>query len=154
MENTEDTNTGPPRGLPIAAVITFILGLIAMPLIDATATEEQLAQNVLLSAIPFILIFASIILLFMTFIWWVGSRLNDNISEKSYRPVEILLIGGILLGVFFIFQPWVFELFRVGFFLLLASTLGFIVWSHVRPKPAEVELSTSAKRSAGKGTGA
>lgn len=154
MENTEDTNTGPPRGLPIAAVITFILGLIAMPLIDATATEEQLAQNVLLSAIPFILIFASIILLFMTFIWWVGSRLSDNISEKSYRPVEILLIGGILLGVFFIFQPWVFELFRVGFFLLLASTLGFIVWSHVRPKPAEVELSTSAKRSAGKGTGA
>jgi mannose/fructose/N-acetylgalactosamine-specific phosphotransferase system component IIC len=125
-----------------------------MPLIDATATEEQLAQNVLLSAIPFILVFASIILLFMTFIWWVGSRLNDNISEKSYRPVEILLIGGILLGVFFIFQPWVFELFRVGFFLLLASTLGFIVWSHVRPKPAEVELSTSAKRSAGKGTGA
>ena len=154
MANSEDTNTGPPRGLPIAAVITFILGLIAMPLIDATATEEQLAQNVLLSAIPFILIFASIILLFMTFIWWVGSRLSDNISEKSYRPVEILLIGGILLGVFFIFQPWVFELFRVGFFLLLASTLGFIVWSHVRPKPAEVELSTSAKRSAGKGTGA
>ncbi|HET6445222.1 MAG TPA: hypothetical protein VFI27_11650 [candidate division Zixibacteria bacterium] len=154
MENREDTNTGPPRGLPIAAVITFILGLIAMPLIDATATEEQLAQNVLLSAIPFILIFASIILLFMTFIWWVGSRLNDNISEKSYRPIEIVLIGGILLGVFFIFQPWVFQLFRVGFFLLLASTLGFIVWSHVRPKPKEMKLSSSARSGAGKGTGA
>ncbi len=153
MENSEETRSGVPRGLPIAAVITLILGFIAMPVINNNTTDEQLAKNVILAAIPFILIFASIILAFMTIVWYVSSRLNDNISEKSYRPVEILLIGGILLGVIFIFQPWVFELFRVGFFLLLASTIGFILWSHVRPKPADQELATPAEGEKGIGSG-
>jgi mannose/fructose/N-acetylgalactosamine-specific phosphotransferase system component IIC len=153
MENSEETRSGVPRGLPIAAVILLILGFIAMPVINNNATDEQLAKNVILSAIPFILIFASIILAFMTVVWYVSSRLNDNISEKSYRPVEILLIGGILLGVVFIFQPWVFELFRVGFFLLLASTIGFILWSHVRPKPADLDLAQPVEGESGSGSG-
>ncbi len=153
MENSEETRSGVPRGLPIAAVITLILGFIAMPVISNNTTDEQLAKNVILAAIPFILIFASIILAFMSFVWFLSSRLNDNISEKLYRPVEILLIGGILLGVVFIFQPWVFVLFRVGFFLLLASTIGFIVWSHVRPKPADLELTAPTKSETGLGSG-
>jgi uncharacterized membrane protein len=142
MENSDEKRTGVPRGLPIAAVITLALGLIALPLVNNYATEEQLARNVLLAAIPFILIFASIILAFMSFIWWLGTRLNDKVAEKTYRPIELTLIAGILLGVFMLFQPWVFALFRVGFFLLLASTLGFIVWSHVRPKPSEEALAS------------
>ncbi len=148
MENTEETRSGVPRGLPIAAVILLILGLIAWPIVDGIP-DERLARNVILAAVPFILIFASIIVAFMSLIWWLGSKLNDNISEKIYRPIEMLLIGGILLGAFFIFQPWVFELFRVGFFLLLASLIGFMVWSHVRPKPSEETLASSGHNSSG-----
>ena len=150
MENNEETRSGVPIGLPIAGVILLILGFIALPIVD-DIPDEELARNVLLAAIPVILIIASIIIFFMSFIWWVGSRLNDNISEKVYRPVELVLIGGILLGVFMMFQPWVFELFRVGFFILLASLVGFMVWSHVRPKPSDELTATSGQENAGQG---
>jgi len=139
MEEVEAKRSGVPIGLPIAAVILLILGLIAMPLINNNVSDEQLSKNVIISAIPFILIFASIIVAFMSLVWFVSSRLSDNISEKIFRPIEYALIGGILLGIFFMFQPWVFQLFRIGFFLLLGSTIGFILWSHVRPKAAEDE---------------
>ena len=139
MEAVEEKKSGVPRGLPIAAVILLILGLIAMPLINNNVSEEQLATNVIISAIPFILIFASILVAFMSLVWFTSSRLSDNISEKIYRPIEYALIGGILLGIFFMFQPWVFQLFRIGFFLLLGSTIGYILWSHVRPKDAELQ---------------
>jgi hypothetical protein len=152
MENNEETRSGVPRGLPIAGVILLILGFVVMPIVD-DIPEEELARNVLLAAIPVILIIASIIIFFMSFIWWVGSRLNDNISEKTYKPIEMVLIGGILLGVFFIFQPWVFELFRIGFFVLLASLVGFMVWSHVRPKPSEEDMASAGRNGAGQGSG-
>ncbi len=140
MEEVEEKRSGVPRGMPIAAVILLILGLIAMPLINNNVSEEQLAKNVIISAIPFILIFASIIVVFMSLVWFASSRLSDNISDKIYRPIEYALIGGILLGIFFMFQPWVFQLFRIGFFLLLGSTIGFILWSHVRPRTAEEKV--------------
>ena len=142
MEDKEEKRTRVPIGLPIAGVVLLILGFIALPIVG-DIPEEELARNVLVSALPFILIFASIIIFFMSFIWWVGIKLNDNISEKAYKPVEMLLIAGILIGVFFIFQPWVFQLFRVGFFVLLASLIGFMVWSHVRPKATDEALATS-----------
>ena len=145
MENSEEKRSGVPIGMPIAAVILLILGLIALPLVNNYTTEEQLASNVILAAIPFILIFASILIAFMSFVWFLASRLSDNISEKTYRPIELVLIAGILLGVFLIFQPWVFELFRIGFFLLLASTLAFIAWSHVRPKTVDQEVAEIAE---------
>ena len=49
------------------------------------------------------------------------------------------LIGGILLGILGMFQPWVFGLYKTGFFVLLFSTLGFILWSHVVPKSVDSE---------------
>jgi steroid 5-alpha reductase family enzyme len=51
-----------PVGLFIAIAVTFILGLVATPAIKALTTEEQRSTNVLLSAIPFILIFVAILL--------------------------------------------------------------------------------------------
>ncbi|HEX6384134.1 MAG TPA: hypothetical protein VF177_05655 [Anaerolineae bacterium] len=123
-----------PIGLPIAAVILFILGAVAGPVIQARASEEALARNVLLSAIPFILIFVAIILVFVTLIWLVASALNHNISRQVYRPIELTLIGGIILGIVGMFQPWSFVLYRYGFYVLLLSTLAFILWSHVIPR--------------------
>ncbi|MDX1615282.1 MAG: hypothetical protein R3300_13290 [Candidatus Promineifilaceae bacterium] len=131
---TDTKETQVPRGLPISGAILLILGLVAQPLIDATATEEQLARNVLLSAIPFILIFIAIVIFYMTLVWFAASQLNERVPNRTYRPIELGLMGGIVLGIFFMFQPWIFALFRIGFFVLLAATLGYILWSHVRPK--------------------
>jgi hypothetical protein len=123
--------------MPLAAVIVLLLGLAAGPLIQSRATEEQLAENVLLSAIPFILIFAAIILAFMTLIWIIARQLNDRVSPRIHRPVELALIAGIVLGIIAMFQPWSFSLFKPGFYVLFLSTLGFTIWSHVRPAHQE-----------------
>ena len=147
-----------PIGLPIAAVILFVLGAAAGPFIQARASEEALARNVLLSAIPFILIFVAIILIFMTLIWLVASALNHNISKRIYRPIEMVLIGGIVLGIVGMFQPWFFVLYQAGFYVLLLSTLAFILWSHVIPRGVQrqehlgsVSISEIEHREAGGG---
>jgi len=154
-ETEKKPGGGVPKGLPISAVILLILGLIAWQIMPNIVTQEQMARNVILAAIPFILIFASIIIAFMSLVWFTASKLSDNISEKTYRPIEYILIGGIVLGILLMFQPWVFELFRVGFFLLLISTIFYILWSHVRPKGADQseELSGVSAGDIGKSSG-
>lgn len=128
-----------PKGLPIAAVILLVLGLIAIPLIQRLATPEQLARNVLLNALPFILIFVAIILAYISVIWLVASALNDQIDPRRQRTIELIIIAGILLGIVGMFQPWVMGLYTWGFVLLLVSTLSYILWSHVRPRATATE---------------
>lgn len=153
MENNEKKKGGGvPRGMPISAVILLVLGLIALAVWPNIVTEEQLSRNVLLAAIPFILVFASIIIAFMSLVWYASSKLSGNISEKIYRPIEYVLIAGILLGIFLMFQPWVFVLFRVGFFVLLASTLLYILWSHVLPRGEDVAEQATVSVSEIEGT--
>ena len=123
-----------PVGLFIAIALTLILGLVARPVINALTTEKQRATNVLLSAIPFILIFVSILLAFISLIRISASVLNNNISPRIYRAIEMVLIAGIVLGVLGMFQPWLIIFYKVGFIVLLLSTLGFIWWSHIKPK--------------------
>ena len=123
-----------PIGLFIAIVVTLVLGLVAGPAIKASTTEEQRATNVLLSAIPFILIFVAILLTFISLINMSASVLNDNIPSRVYRIIERLLIAGIVSGIFGMFQPWLLILYKIGFMVLLVSTLGFIWWSHIKPK--------------------
>jgi len=127
-----------PVALLIAILVTLVLGLLAGPFIAARVTPERLAENVLLNAIPFILIFVSIILTYITLIVVVGSILNNNISRRAHKTVESILIAGIVLGIFGMFQPWVFLAYRYGFLVLLISTLGFILWSHIIPRESEV----------------
>ncbi|MBI1879007.1 MAG: hypothetical protein HYR94_12450 [Chloroflexi bacterium] len=123
-----------PIGLPISVVVLLILGAVASPITRAIFTERQFSTNVLLSAIPFVCIFAAIVLAFITLVAFVANLLNHNISLRVYRPIELTIIGGIALGVIGMFQPWSFIVYRVGFFVLLFSTLSFILWSHVIPK--------------------
>ena len=123
-----------PVKLVIAIVIIFILGMIANPVVEATTTPEQLATNVILAAIPFILIFVSIILTFILIINIVASVLNHHIAPGIYKTIETVIISGILFGVFSLFQPWFFVLFKNGFMILLVSTLSFILWSHIVPR--------------------
>jgi hypothetical protein len=123
-----------PVGLFIAVAVTLILGLVARPAITALTTEKQRATNVLLSAIPFILIFISILLFYISLISMSASVLNDNISPRVYRIVETIIIAGIVLGVLGMFQPWLMIFYKYGFFVLLVSTLSLIWWSHIKPK--------------------
>jgi len=131
MDDEERVITPLPKAMPIIALILLVLGIALSPFIQDIFAEEQLNKNPLLSGIPFLLVFISIILFFMSFTWWVSNRLNFRVSDKWYQRIEKIFIGGIVLGIIFMFQPWVFVLFRYGFYLLLISTLAFIVWSHV-----------------------
>ncbi|MDX1416413.1 MAG: hypothetical protein R3293_19595 [Candidatus Promineifilaceae bacterium] len=130
-----------PKALPISGVVLLVLGIVAIPMVGNVFSEQQLSRNAILSGIPFILIFAAIIIFFMSFIWFLSNKMNFRISQRTYSIVEKIIIGGIIVGIVFMFQPWVFVLFRYGFYLLLISTLGFIVWSHIAAAPAEDELA-------------
>jgi hypothetical protein len=131
-----------PVGLFVAIVVTLALGLVASPVIMALTTEKQRATNVLLSAIPFILIFVAILLAFISLINMSASVLNENISLRIHGVIETALIAGIVLGIFGMFQPWLLIFYKFGFIVLLVSTLGFIWWSHIKPKGVRRQKGT------------
>ena len=133
-----------PIGLPVSAVILLVLGFFARPIIESLSTEEQRATNVLLSAIPFVLIFVSIILFYITLIWLVATALNGKVPLKAYNIIEQITIAGIVLGIVGMFQPWIFSAYKYGFLLLLFSTLAFILWSHVTPAAISQEEELGA----------
>jgi hypothetical protein len=62
-------------------------------------------------------------------------------SKRTYTRVERVLIGLILLGMLGMFQPLGIALYRYGFLLLLFSTLGFIVFSHLSPRAEAPEAA-------------
>lgn len=128
-----------PVVLLVLVVLLLILGLLAGPFISARTTPEQLADNVLLNAIPFLLIFVSILLAFISVIVIVGSMLNHNVPARIYKIIESILIAGIVLGVIGMFQPWLFQAYKYGFVLLLVSLLLFMVWNHVAPRSELVQ---------------
>jgi zinc transporter ZupT len=123
-----------PVTLLVIIGILIVLGIVAGPLIRSNFTEEQRAANVLLEALPFILIFVAIILTFITLISLTASVLNHNIPRNTYRLIERIIIAGIVGGVIGMFQPWWFLAYKYGFVVLLVSTLTFILWSHIQPK--------------------
>ncbi len=123
-----------PVNLLIIAAVLLVLGLVAGPAIQSLATPQQLGENVLLNAIPFILIFVAILLTFIGLIVVVARLLNGRIAASIHRPIEMVLIAGIVLGVVALFQPWTYILYGIGFHVLLVSVLGFTVWSHIVPK--------------------
>ena len=85
----------------------------------------------------FIIGFVAILLTFIAFIVLVAIKLGPVVSLGVYTLIEVVIIAGILLGTLGMFQPWDLMGFRLGFLILLVSTLAFIVWSHLIPKRAE-----------------
>jgi len=67
-------------------------------------------------------------------------------ARKTYNQVERAIIGLMLVGIIGMFQPFVLELYRYGFLLLLFSTIGFIIISHVVPKPGASDTAGSASQ--------
>ena len=133
-----------PIKLLVAAAAVFGLSFAARPLIDAVIPPEQATTDVLIIAIPFLLIFVPIILAYMAVIVFVGKVLKERVPEAVHRAIEYVFIAGIALGILSMFQPWLFSLFKIGFLVLLASTLGFILWSHVSMKRTRRQDSSSA----------
>ena len=125
-----------PVKLLVSAGVMLILSPVAKPVIETLATKEKVSENVLLTSIPFLLFFVSLVLLYMALIVFAGKLLGNRVSEATYRTIEYVLIAGIALGVVGMFQPWIFALYKVGFFVLLVSTLSFILWTHITLKRA------------------
>lgn len=84
----------------------------------------------------FLTVFLAILMAFIFLIAFVASELGGKVSRRLYKLIEGVTIAGILLGVVGMFQPWAMLGYRIGFHLLLASTLAFTLWSHVTPRLA------------------
>lgn len=82
----------------------------------------------------FLTVFLAILMGFIFIIAFSASELGGKVPQRLYRLVEGIIIAGILLGVVGMFQPVTILGYRLGFQLLLASTLAFTLWSHVSPK--------------------
>lgn len=132
-----------PLALPLIALILLVLGIVANAMLPSLTTPEQRADNVLLSAIPFILIFVGILLLYITLITLTATAFSDVMNPRLHQTVLRVIIAGILVGILGMFQPWALALYTYGFVLLLISTLLYILWSHIRPArlPATKEAS-------------
>jgi hypothetical protein len=87
-----------------------------------------------MQAAYFIITFVAIIVAFIIFIVFLSKRLSGKVPPSLYNVVEKIIIAGIILGIIGMFQPWIHLGFRVGFHLLLFSTLAYIVWSHITPQ--------------------
>ena len=117
----------------IAIVIVLIFGGLFSLYTDTLPEDKQ--QEVLIKAIPFVAIFVAIVLVFALLIVVVAVGLEGKVPLRSYRPIEYLLIAGIILGVIGLFQGWKLFVYQFGFLVVLFSLLMFMIWSHLTPMP-------------------
>lgn len=115
------------------ALVLIVGGLVLIP---SPRSAGSGPPNLFALMLPFILIFVGIILAFIAFIIYLATVLNYRVSGNLFRIIERLLIGGIVLGVIGMIQPWILAFFQWGFLLLLVCTLSYIVWSHIVPRGA------------------
>jgi hypothetical protein len=133
-----------PLKLLIAAAVIFGLSFAAKPVLTSLVPDLEKSTNILLLAIPFLMIFVPIILGYMSLIVFVGKLLHHRVPERLHKGIEYVFIAGIVLGILSMFQPWTFVLFKIGFFVLFGSLLGFMIWGHVAKKQARRETAEEA----------
>ncbi len=124
---------GPIRALGGIALVGIVIAVIFPALRDALIPAES-QRAVLIQAVPFVAAFIAVLLLYILVIVLSARRLNGRISNRAHAPITWVLIVGIAAGVVFLFQPFFMIGYRFGFTLLLISTLGFILWSHIEPR--------------------
>ena len=122
------------RGFASAIIIMLAFAWLFSLYTDTLSDDQQ--GSVLIKAIPFVAVFVSIILAFACLIVVVSVSLEGKVPQRSYRPIEGIIIAGILLGVVGLFQGWKLFAYEVGFLVVLVSLLSFMVWSHLSPMPA------------------
>jgi hypothetical protein len=94
----------------------------------------------------FVTVFLAGLLTFIFFILFVGRQTYGRLPARVYNIIEIILIIGILGGVVAMFQPWTMFGYKLGFQLVLGSTLAFTVWSHIVPKAAQEDEEITTAR--------
>jgi hypothetical protein len=130
---TRQRLTGLPYTLLIITAALVVIALITAPIINGMSDKDK-SNNVLLTGVPFILTFVAIILAFAFLIVVAAKLLNDTVPSLVHQVIEWSIIGGIVVGVVGMFQPWVLFGYQVGFLLLFVCLLAFNVWSHVTPR--------------------
>jgi hypothetical protein len=110
----------------ILVAIFLVLKTVLPPLL-----EPETAQWV-----SFFATLVAILSGYICFIAFVSRLLSGRISERVFGLLEKLLIGGILLGIAGMFQPWVPVFYPLGFIVLFAATWIFTLWGYVVPKSA------------------
>ena len=125
-----------PKALPITIVVLLVLGIAASRLIPTLVSSEALSRNVLISAIPFILIFVAILLTYIMLIVMVATAINDQVDARVYNWIMRIVIAAIILGIVGMFQALKIQFYTYGFVALFIATLTYILWSHVRPARA------------------
>jgi hypothetical protein len=130
-------------GFATAIAIMLALGGLFKLYADTQLSQEK-QDEVLIKAIPFVTVFVSIVLAFACVIVMVAIRFGGQVPPRTYRPVEMIIIAGILLGVVGLFQGWKLFAYEYGFLLLLVSVLAFMVWSHMTPMPGSLSRARPA----------
>lgn len=129
-----DKKVRPPYVLPVVAVIISFLGFLYSIFVLPTIPEQTRIDNVILIAVPFICYFVAIILMYIFLINVVMQNFSHKISPKIYKPINFVIIAGIIGGIILMLQPLSIGLFKISFMIVLVSLLLFMVWSHVIPK--------------------
>lgn len=138
---------GPIRALGGTAAIGILIAL-AFPFVRDAVIAEDNRGAVLVQAVPFVAAFIAVLMLYILVIVLAARRLNGRITNRAHSPVALLLIAGIVVGVTALFQPLAMVGYRFGFTLALASTLGYILWSHITPRSPrqDADLPPYARR--------
>ncbi len=71
-------------------------------------------------------------------------------NERAYNLIMRMILAGLVIGMLGMIQPFSLALFKPAFLILFFCTLGYIVFSHVNPKPRTANETTgSAQEVAG-----
>jgi hypothetical protein len=84
----------------------------------------------------------AILLTYIAIIVTFSRYYSGYIPEKRFNPVFYTCMGGIVLGVFLMFQPFYLKLYTVGFLVLLFSLLTFMIVGHILPKKEMTETTS------------
>ncbi len=123
----------PPFVLLIISVLLVVFGFLYGKFILPTIPEATQIDNVIVIAVPFISYFVAILLVYIFLINLSMQIFNYRISARIYKPVNTLIIAGIIGGILMMLQPFTIVLFRISFMVVLVSLLLFMVWSHITP---------------------
>ena len=58
-------------------------------------------------------------------------------SERVYNLIMQVIVTGLVVGMLGMIQPFSLALFKPAFLILFYCTLGYIVFSHISPRPAK-----------------
>jgi hypothetical protein len=123
----------PSYALIAVSALLAVLGFCFGRFILLTIPEKTRIDNVILTAIPFICYFVAILLIYIFLINLFSQILNHNIAPRVYKPVNFLIIAGIIGGIVMMLQPFTIVLYKMSFMVVLVCLLLFILWSHVIP---------------------